>query len=316
VQTGVALLDQVLLIAVVSAFGIGVMLQSLVFGLLRALEASLSNTIASSLVVFLVPTLTWLLSGPNPDLTRLFGALTAAFSISTAICIAIAWPSFRYLLNRDSLDVSDNRRILRDALAFTAINIFSYAAVNVDFTLIKRLGTEDEFVLLANAKVYFERFVLPALMVFAGAISLRVLRHPQQDPAGVARIHARFSVPFASLTFLVVAAIAIGYWVFLELFRHELHQLTWLSAIEASIGYLLFAFNAVLLDVLVLRVRIRAVLLHVFAFVVLGGAVQWIAFVTFRVAGWSLGWLAFNLVVTAFLALECLHVRFGPDKVS
>jgi hypothetical protein len=316
VLTGVAELAQVLLVAAVSMFGICVMLQGVVFGLLRALEATRFNTIASAAVVILVPGITLLLAGSTPDFSRLFGALAVAFLIGTVVCVFIAWPTFRYLLNRDLSEKYDSRRIVRDTLAFTALNIFSYAAVNVDFTLIKFFGTQDEFVLLASGKVYFERFVLPVLMVFAGAVSLRVLRHTQHGAGGDARIEAKFSFSFAVSALLLVTAMASGYWVFSALLSHDLRQLSWMSAIAASIGYLLFAFNAVLLDVLVLRVRIRTVLVYVFAFVILGGTVQLMAFMTFRVSGWSLGWLAFNTVVTVFLALECLHLKDGVDTVG
>jgi hypothetical protein len=293
--------DQILLGSVVSAFGICVMLQAAIFGLLRALEASRSNLIASAVVLLLIPGLNWLLSGPHPGLPRLFGALATAFAFGTAACIVIAWPNLRHLFQSDAIVVYESRRVVRDALAFTGINMFSYAAVNVDFTLIKWLGTQDEFALLASGKVYFERFVLPALMVFAGAISLRVLRHANQSSGGLARIEARLSFLFVSLAFLVVATMATGYWVFSALIRHDPHQLAWPSAIAASTGYLLFAFNAVLLDVLVMRVRMRTVLTYVLGFVILGGAVEWLAFMILRLPGWALGWLAFNFAVTLLL---------------
>lgn len=313
VAAGLGLLapEQVLLGVVVGAFGITVMLQAIVFGLMRALEDSRSNTIASALVVVLVPGSAWLLAGPHPCLTRLFLALAAAFALGTAACIAIAWSSLRDLVHRAASASYDRRRFVRDALAFSAVNVFSYAAVNVDFTLIKWLGTAEEFALLASGKVYFERFVLPALMVFAGAISIRVLRQGQLGRGGAARIEGRLGGSFASSVLLAVAAMAAGYWVFSALIRHDPTQLATASVLAASAGYLLFAFNAVLLDVLVVRVRIRAVVLHVAAFVVLAGAVQWFAFVTLRVPGWALGWLVFNAAVTATLASECLRLRFG-----
>lgn len=306
--------EQVLLGVVVGAFGISVMLQTIVFGLLRALEDSRGNTIASAVVVLLVPASFWLMAGPHPGLTRLFFALASAFGLGTAACIAIGWTTLRALARSGASVSCDSRRFVRDAMAFTAVNVFSYAAVNFDFTLIKWLGTTEEFALLASGKVYFERFVLPALMVFAGAISLRVLRHANYWPGGAARIEARLGGSFAASALLAVAAMAAGYWVFSALIRHDPRQLAWASAIAASAGYLLFAFNAVLLDVLVVRVRIRAVVAHVVAFVVLGGAIQWLAFLTLRVPGWALGWLVFNAAVTAALATECLRIRLGRDE--
>jgi hypothetical protein len=315
-QRGEAILDQVLLVGSVSAFGICVMLQGVVFGLLRAFKASRSNTIASAVVVLLVPGLTWLISGSHPGLLRLFGAMAAAFAICTALCIVIGWSTLRPLIQRVPLEDYDDRQIVRDVVAFSAINFFSYAAVNIDFTLIKWIGTQDEFVLLASGKVYFERFVLPALMVFAGAISMNVLRYEHQRHISAPRIGVIFRVSFVTLAFLMVALIATGYFVFSKLIRDDLYQLAWLSAIAASSGYLLFAFNAVLFDVLVLRLSIRAVMIHVLVFVLIGGAIQWLAFFTFRVQGWALGWLAFNSLVTVTLAFQCLHITHERDVPS
>jgi hypothetical protein len=310
---GLANPDQILLVAVVSAFGIGVMLQAVIFGLLRALEASRANTIASVVVVFLVPGLTWLLSGDHPRLLQLFGALAIAFAFGAVACFIIAWPMFQKLLRSDTAQAYDSRRIARDAFAFTVVNIFSYAVVNVDFTLIKWIGTQDEFVLISSSKVYFERFVLPGLLVFAGAISLRVLRHAGQPSIGLARIETRLSAILAASALLLIFAVTLGYWVFTVLIRNDPHQLAWASVIAASVGYLLFAFNAVLLDVLVLRVSTMVVLAHVLTFIALGGAIQWFAFITLRVSGWGGGWLVFNAAVTVVLAFECLYIKLGRD---
>jgi hypothetical protein len=290
------------------------MLQAVIFGLLRALEASLANTIASIVVVFLVPGLTWLLSGDSPGLLQLFGALATAFTFGVVACFIIAWPMFQKLLKSDIAPAYDSSRIARDALAFTAVNIFSYVVVNVDFTLIKWIGTEHEFALISLSKVYFERFVLPVLLVFAGAISLRVLRHASHASTDAARIETRPSATLAVSALLLIFAMTLGYWVFTVLIRNIPHQLPWASVIAASVGYLLFAFNAVLLDVLVLRVSNMVVIAHVLTFIALGGAIQWFTFVTLRVSGWGLGWLVFNAAVTITLALECLYIKPGPDS--
>jgi hypothetical protein len=301
--------EQLWLAGAVGLFGISVMFQAIFFGLLRALEASRVNLITSVVVVLITPSICWFLIDKNTELPRLFGVLATAFAIGTVVSIVIAWSKFRDLCRFGSADVSGSRLVFRDTVAFTSLNIFTYLVLNIDFTLIKLLGTPDEFAVLASGKVYFERFLLPALFVYAGAISLRVLRqinHPADSPA---RIEFKNSGFFIVGTIFLVAGVATGYWVFSALIRNDAYQLTWATAITATAGYLLYAFNAVLLDVLVLRAPTRVVLTYVLAFILLCFAVQWLAFMAFQVPGWGVGWFIFNALVTAALSFKCLHLK-------
>ena len=187
------------------------------------------------------------------------------------------------------------------ALAFTATNIYSYAVMNTDFTLFRLMGSADGFAAMATGKVYFERFVVPALTVFVGAISLRVLRHPNAPGAQRARIELILKPWAAPVVLGFVALLAGGYWVFAHIVRDNTRtiELHWIAC--AGAGYLLYSFNSILLDVLVIRRSLRAVILHAAGFIALACAVQATSMILFSVPGWAVGWLAYNLAVTLVL---------------
>jgi len=107
----------------------------------------------------------------------------------------------------------------------------------------------------------------------------------------------------------VSAALALGYAFFASTIRGDVHTIGLGWAACASAGYLLFAINGILFDVLVVRRRLVAVVLHVVAFLGLGCAVQALAIARLGVPGWAGGWLLFNGVVLAVLAQEGLELR-------
>jgi hypothetical protein len=57
------------------------------------------------------------------------------------------------------------------------------------------------------------------------------------------------------------------------------------------------------------RRSLVAVVTHVAAFLLFGGALQSVAIRGFGVPGWALGWLVFNTVVAVVLAREGLQLR-------
>jgi hypothetical protein len=282
-------------------FGLSVLIQNVIFGLLRAIKDSRNNLVSSIFVIFQIPFTAWMLSGSHPSLTELFFSLAVAFFISAIVSILIAWRSVCLVVSANNPRVCSQRGFILDVISFTAINLFSYVAVNVDFTLIKVLSTAAEFSMLANGKIYFERFVLPVLMVIAGAISLRILRYDKRLPDGDGPLEFKNIYYCASIFFAVVVFVTIGYWIFNITIgsvdsRINLH---WVAA--ASVGYILFAVNAVLFDLLAVHSTTRAVFIHAIVFMAVGAIIQLGMFHFFRMPGWATGWMVFNVIITARL---------------
>jgi hypothetical protein len=108
---------------------------------------------------------------------------------------------------------------------------------------------------------------------------------------------------------VTIAALALGCTFFASTIRGDARTIGFCWAACASGGYLLFAVNGILFDLLVVRRRLVAVIVHVAAFLALGCAVQALAIMHLGVPGWAIGWLLFNAMVLAVLAREGLELR-------
>ncbi len=299
-----------MLVSVLTLFGLGVQVQTAALAVLRALEATRENMVASIMLVMFVPLAAYAFVGMQQTMTKVFGGLATAFAVGTLIVLFIARKQFRSLIAASVVSkISSASNFSKNVIAFTLINIFTYGVLNLDFTLFRRLGTHQEFAVMATAKVFFERFALPIMLVFSGAISLRVLRYPENVEGLPARL--QFSIT-PLLIFCAIAAVSIlsfGYKIFSSSFRGDVDGIGWINAGCASAGYLLFAINGILFDVLVVRRRVRVVILRMLAFLGLGGVLQTIAIYYFAIAGWAMSWLFFNIAVLVILARDGLLLR-------
>ena len=300
----------VLLYLALTLFGLAVQAQTVVLALLRAVEATLANAVASLLIMLLVPLSLHVMLGAERALHWVFLSLACVFSIGTIAGLVSARGHFGHLLSSNPAFPVGRGEFLKNVSSFTAVNIFSYAIVNGDFTIFRVIGTPEDFALMATCKIFFERFVVPALMVFAGAISLLVLRYPQGGVGKTVQLEVKLSPQLLVAMVLVVALFAFAYWVFAHMIRGDETTIPLLWVASAATGYFLYAVNGILFDLLVTTRPLRIVVVHVAAFVVLGITLQSVAIRIFGVPGWALGWLLFNLIVVVTLAHGGLHLRF------
>jgi hypothetical protein len=300
-----------LLLAATVLFGLSVQAQTAVLTLLRAAEATKTNAVVSTVVVMIVSVLIFFWVKYASDLPQIFFGLAGAFSIGTIAAVAISSTVLSPLWARGVMSGSEVGTFVKSISSFTAVNIFSYAVVNIDFTLFRLIGTPNDFATMASAKVFFERFVVPLLMVFAGAISLRVLRHPHHSNESNLRLHVHINFRFL-LGALATLLLLIGaYWVFTRLIRADPVAMDLSLVACASTGYLLYALNGLMLDVLVVKHSLATVVKHVLGFLLLCGAVQGLLIAIFGVPGWAIGWLGFNLLVATILSRSCLRLRLS-----
>lgn len=304
----------IMLLAFLGFFGILVQVQAAILALLRAAEATRAHIVACVIIVVLIPSWLYLYIGDALSLVQVFGLLAVAFAFSTFCVLLIASRTLGYLSGSTAAgkeQASSVSEFFFNTFSFTVINIFTYSAINVDFTLFRLIGTAAEFEMMATAKIFFERFLMPILMVFAGAISLRVLRY--QGPVDGAILQIRMLggfIMWLCTSAIVMLLLTMAYWVFVYFFRNEPNTIPLGWVVCACAGYLLYAVNGILLDVLVVRRSLTAVITHVAGFLTFGFAVQAFAISSFGLPGWAVGWLVFNLFVGGFLAREGLGV--GP----
>jgi hypothetical protein len=301
-----------LLFGVLTLFGIAVQGQTVVLSLLRAIEATRANSLATVVIVVLMPLLMLAMLDEAPlTLTQLFGRLAVAFTLSTAAVLLITRREIGEILFQSGCATPSLGDFYANASAFTVVNVFNYAMVNMDFTLFRQIGTQTDFATMATAKVFFERFALPALLVFAGAVSMQVLRHPHGVDGRITRLQVRLTPISLFVMLVVVVGMAMCYGFFAGYIRGDLETISFGWAICAAAGYLFFAINGILFDVLVFRRRPIFVMVHIAVFLAFGCAIQAISISLFGVPGWAVGWLSFNLTVHAILLREGAEMRLS-----
>ena len=290
-------------------FGIAIQVQTALFSLLRAIEASWANAFSTIAVVLSIPAMLLLMLGDERGLPQVFFALSCAFLIGTVIALGVSFRKIRGLLYSPAKASSNKKEFLANSSAFVVVNLYVYLIINIDFTIFRLFGMPQDFSEMAAAKIFFERFALPLLLVFSGAISMRVMRHPVVGTQeGGARLVIRLT-PGAILAFVaVVAALAGGYWFFTHAIGAEVAPIPLLSVIFASTGYLLYTLSGILFDVLVVRRSFVRVAAHVAFFLLIHVLLQLALIKTFGVPGWAIGWMLFNLFVLIFLARDGVDI--------
>jgi hypothetical protein len=146
-------------------------------------------------------------------------------------------------------------------------------------------------------------------MVFAGAVSLMVLRHRANDLPTATRIEATLNTRVLGVALVLISALLPAYWVFAHVIRGDARTIPLGLVACAAAGYLLYTVNGILLDLLVVRRSMLAVIAHVVALLLLGCAIPAMAIPSFGIAGWALGWLVFNVVVMLVLSRDAVILR-------
>ncbi len=288
----------------VSFFGLSVQIQTVLMALLRASEASKVNLVGSILIPLIVPA-PFFLASTKHSLTVTFLMLSLSFLLSSAVVYLISHQKIKHLFDKKNQSLG-YKQFVTNTISFTLVNIFSYAIVNIDFTLFRALGSSDSFTVMATGKVFFERFLLPFLLVFGGGVSLKLFKHSSEINSAPARIELPAN-KFILITFVSIPLVVIlMYWIYTNIIRIDSHVLS-LSLVGClSIGYLLFAFNGVLFDVFALNAPPTKILQYVLLFILIAFFIQAIAINFYGLVGWGVGWLIFNLTVNLILASRTL----------
>jgi hypothetical protein len=305
----------VAIVGAVALFGVLVQTQMAILGLLRAAEATRENVLASLAIVAVVPVSAWFLIGAARGLPAIFLALVVSFAAGSLCALLVAWRPLMTLIRPKAVPRSAAGGFAVAAASFSAVSVFSYLAVNVDFTFYRLMASTEEFAVVGTGKVFFERIVLPALLVFAGAVSLRVMRHPGGAEAIASpRLRIVLLWRHVALLLALIAGLSLSYLWFARVYRGDAQTLPIPAVLAASTAYVLYAMNAMLFDVLVLRQKFMNVSILLVAFLVLHAGLQYWAVQGHGTAGWAAAWLLFNLVVTVVLARDSLEIHSSRGR--
>lgn len=316
-------LDAMYLLLAVGGFGVAMQLQAMLLSLLRAACATAATMRASAAWVISVPLCLWGFSSQETDLSKIFLWMALSMAIGFGIAIWVSGPSLWRLFSTQPSSVGAQGGGIRNTTSFVAINFFSFAFVNIDFTLFREIGSASEYPVMAEVKIFFERFALPLMLVFSGAVSMRVLRQPCPGSGGHSGINISIRRDFYSgLTLIgLIVGLAVAYQVLAPgVTQREVALTPVLSGIVAA-GYVFYMFNGVLWDVLVLRQSTRGILWRTSGLLIGYALLQYFSIRNYGVSGWAIGWFLANLVVTLVLlrgGVITYRMREGalPSKIS
>lgn len=298
------------LFLVASLFGIAIQLQTAVFSLLRASDATVTNAIASLAVLVLVPVIMVLWIDAESGTVHTLTGATIAFAISSVISIAIGHRVMRPLWASTVTPTEGNSEFLRNVIAFTVVNFFSYIALNIDFIIFKTIGDPIDFITIATSKIYFERFLLPVLLVFSSAVSLGILRKSNQLNAIAGKAEVTIDLKFIVIVLGAATLLSVSYYLLSSVFYKKTStlEISWLVAL--SLGYIFYTANGILFDLLVLRRSLAHVAKYIFYMLVFASLIQSVAISFYGVRGWAYCWLSFNAGVMSFLSWKLLNIRW------
>ena len=282
-------------------FGVILQLQISVLALLRAIEASRANFIASASLVVSVPFCFYLLTYDGITVKALMESVVVSYAVGL---VFILMSSKRYLISLFSgknKKKINNRKFYGNIGSFGLISAYVSIILVIDVSIFKYDPHVIGFDAVATGKIYFERFVLPFLLVLSGALSVMILRYDGEHPAIL-----ELEVSPKSIILIILTAISVsaGYYLYIIAYNKVDLILPPLAVVLVAIGYIIYVVNGLLLDVLVIRSGLRKVLSIVALFLAGNIFFQYFIILGFGVGGWSAFWLTFNLTVLLVLMLN------------
>lgn len=311
------------LLLAVGGFGVAMQFQAMLLSLLRAACATAATIRASVAWVISVPLCLWTFSFQETDLSRIFLWMALAMAIGFGVAAWVSGPSLWRLFSTQPSSSGSQESLVRNTASFVAVNFFSFAFVNIDFTLFREIGTASEYSAMAAVKIFFERFALPLMLVFSGAVSMRVLRQPDGGAGGQRGINISIRRNLYSVFTLIalIIGLTVAYQVLTPLFTQREVALTPVLSGIVVAGYVLYMLNGVFWDVLVLRKSTRGILWRTSGLLIGYAFLQYFSIRNYGISGWAIGWFLANLVVTLVLlrgGVIAYRMREGamPSKIS
>lgn len=299
------------LLLLIFLFGILFQIQASVGSLLRVLEETAVNIKMSIINIITIPSVYYIISKKcDNDLFYIILSLICAYGVGLCISILFCRNKMKLLLRPTTLTYPI-QTFIEGVMAFSAVNLFSYVLVNVDFGILKLFDQKIPFEEFGNIKIYFERFVLPIWLILAGALSIGILRESgASKTTDKLRYNFQFGWKSVFMFLLAVAASTGCFYLYLFFFQHSKNSPNLILVLIASLGYSMYAANAVLLDIFVLRNTVTTILKCLIVFFAVYTPCQLMIMSSFGAKGWATGWLMVNLIVFCLLTRGSVEISF------
>lgn len=295
--------ERVFFWGVLFAFGFILQIQVTLFAIFRVAEMFQVNFWATvlNLVLILVAVAIFAEMGRLEGIINVYKSLVISFIVGLFGMFYIGRGEIKKVFKKGESRNQSLVGFFSGSLVFMVINAFNYVVVNADFTISRNFMNSNDFFVAATAKIYFERFVLPLLLVVAGVFSMRVLR--ERDIDNLYRYKYKNYLSYKKIAIFVFGILFIcgGYIVFVELFRRDAVALNVTMVFCLAVGYMLMAINGVMLDAFAMKYNFGTVFVATFSMVFLYCVIQILAINMHGLLGWSVGCLLFNMFVHATL---------------
>jgi hypothetical protein len=290
-------------VLIVCLFGYAVQLQASMLALVR-IHGTVSENIRSAFAAVSVTGLGGaMLLGVASDVRAAFAVLLVAYVLGACAIALVSGDALGSLYRQASTASRSGKSFIGSVAAFTSITAFSYVTVNIDFTIFRLFQSTLSFGQLSEAKVFFERFIVPILGIYASAVSMNVFRAQPDGPHRGSLVLAN-PLRYVGMSIGVVVAISVAYIGYERVLSPDGQGISVSWVAIASFGYLVFSLNGIMFDLLATRRHVVAVIAQVVSFLLFAATVQGFAITNYGIKGWAVGWLLVNLCIALVLGRQ------------
>ena len=308
---GKGLDNKIISLLMVVSLGMVIQLHLVIMSLFRAVRATRELLFGGALMAVVIPSIFIYLTNSIDTIETIFRNLTISYLISLIILMAL----LAYIARHDEKDRSENifqsKGFKEGYLSFTMVTVFSNLIILVDFYFLREMLSSEDLAKAGVAKIYFDRFVLPLLSVMTGAISLNILRSKTESIARNAGFTTNFGLDRKRVLAVipVLLFIFIGYYVFIFVGPSNAVSLSYLQASCVILGYVVYSFNSIFLDILVIKFASSTLFLILSSYLIVSSLVYYFAISTFSLKGWVSALIILNLSASYFFFKVTSSVR-------
>ena len=274
------------------SFGLFFQIQTLLITVMRVKKYSLKMNVSAIISVIVVLSCFYILTNLEDSTEKLFFNLVISYLISL-ICIIIFLKRTLIELYDDNEKNLDFKEYKDSYITYTAINIFTYVYLTIDFYLLRELLPEEEMILAGSTKIYFDRFIIPFLTIISGVFSLNVYRTKSNSIVGNEEININFSVNRKYFT-LIPLIVFISCFAYFYIYNED-QSINFVQILVLTICYIIFNINGVLLDGVAIKQK-PLILICIVIFFLLGSYITYFILIgAFNFNGWIIGMGCLNI---------------------
>lgn len=274
-------------------FGLFFQIQTLLITVMRVKKYSVKMNLSAIISLILVLSCFYFLTNVEDSTEKLFFNLVISYLLSV-VCIIFFLKSTLINLYDSNEKTLDFKEYKDSYITYTAINIFTYVYLTIDFYLLREMLPEEQMILAGSTKIYFDRFIIPFLTIISGVFSLNVYRTKSNSIVGNEDIKINFEV---NKKYLALIPLIIFITCFVYFYVYSTNQsINFLQVLILSFCYIIFNINGVLLDGVAIKQKPLILTCIVIFFLLVSYITYFILIKAFEFNGWIIGMTFLNIL--------------------